>query len=218
MACKLSPIHYWVFEQARLADARGRRLAAALSAGGHAGVEAAWRAALNRHPADLDGRPLESFITGSVHEGMEALVATVCAREAALFAFARAAGGPARRCFAEAFIADGRQRGTAARAGLAAGDARAVFASLKEAWLEGMPCHVEIEVDRDEPGHVAWRRRGLPLAKYWELPADAALELADLHVAWMAAFVEGCSAQRLEGAAWPEGGEGAQSFRILAQA
>lgn len=217
MACALGPIHHWIFGQVRLAEARGRRLAAALEASGCAGALAAWRAASGEHPDGWRAQPLEMLITGAVHEGLEALVAEVAAGEAALFALASEHGAPALAAFAAALRADGEAAGAALRPTLPPRDARVIHASLHEQWLEGMPCHVEIEVDADSPLAVAWRRRGQPLAKYWQLAPAAVAALGALHAEWLAAFVTGCGG-RFEWAAWPAGGEGAQAYRILAGA
>ncbi|MBM4118649.1 hypothetical protein FJ251_13120 [bacterium] len=216
MACALGPIHYWLFGQVRLAEARGRRLAAALAAAGCEDALAVWAAASGGRPAGWSEQPLDALITGTVHEGLEAMVAGIAAGEAALYALARERGQAAQAAFAEALRADGREAGAALRAGFPVGDARAIHASLREHWLEGMPCHVEIEVAEDAPAAVAWQRRGRPLAKYWTLSPVAASALAALHVEWMAAFVAGCGGQ-LESAPWPAGGEGAQAFRIVAR-
>ena len=216
MACSIGPIHQWIFEQARRAEARGERLAAALTAAGQPGAAAAWAEAWAQHPEALGSQSLERFIgEGAVHTGLEGLVAAVCAREAALYRFAAAAGPEAMDLLAAALRADGRELGAAARRSGAAQDARSVFASLREHWLEGMPCHVEIELDVDEPGEVAWRRQGQPLAAYWGLPAEAAAGLAALHVEWMAAFVAAAGDRRLEARPWPAGGEGGLALHIL---
>jgi len=50
MACALGPIHHWIFGQVRLAEARGRRLAAALAASGCEEAPARWQAASGGHP------------------------------------------------------------------------------------------------------------------------------------------------------------------------
>ena len=216
MACSIGPLHEWIFEQARRAEARGERLAAALIVGGHAGAGAAWAAAWARHPTELKGRTLAQCIgEDAVHEGLERLVAGVCAREAALYRCALAAGDAALTTFAGVLRADARALGEAERVQLAAGDARTLFASLREHWLEGMPCRVVIELDVDEPGEVAWRRQGQPLAAYWDLAPEAAAGLGALHVEWMAAFVAAGGAYRLESRPWPAGGEGSLALRIL---
>lgn len=219
MACALGPIHHWIFGQVRLAEARGRRLAAALAAAGCEEAPARWQAASGGHPEGWRAQPLEALINargGAVHEGLEAFVAEVAAGEAALFALACERGETARAAFAAALRADGAAAGAALRDALPAQDARVIHASLREQWLEGMPCHVEIELDADSPLAVAWRRQGQPLAKYWGLAPAAALELGTLHAEWQAAFVAGCGG-RFEWAAWPAGGEGALAFRILAE-
>jgi hypothetical protein len=219
MACELGPIHHWIFEQARRAEARGERLAAALILGGHPGAAAAWAAAWAQHPLELRRRPLAAFIgEGAVHEGLEGLVAQVCAREGALYRLALSAGPDALAALAGALRADGRAIGEAARVGGESCDARIRFASLREHWLEGMPCHVAIEVDVDLPYEVAWRRHGQPLAAYWGLPAEAAAGLAALHVEWMAAFVAAGGGHRLEARPWSGGGEGSLALRILPSA
>jgi hypothetical protein len=216
MACSIGPIHQWIFAQARQAEARGARVAAALIAGGHPGAAAAWAAVWAQHPRELASRPLAHHLGESaVHEGLEGLVASVCAREAALYAFARGAGPAVLAAFATALRSDGQALGEAAHRRGEAGDARALFASLREHWLEGMPCHVEIELDVDTPGEVAWRRRGQPLAAYWGLAPDVASGLATLHVEWMAAFVAAGGGHRLEAKPWPAGGEGGLALRIL---
>jgi hypothetical protein len=145
-------------------------------------------------------------------------VRAVSAREAALYRFAAAAPA-ALAAFAAALRADGAALGAAAAADAGAGDARTRFASLREHWLEGMPCHVKIELERDDPEEVAWRRQGQPLATYWQLTPAETAGLAALHVAWMAAFVAAGHAQwELEARPWPAGGEGALALRILARA
>lgn len=217
MACSLGPVHYWIFSQVRLAEARGQRVAAALEAAGCAGALAVWQAASGERPEGWRAQPLEVLLSGAVHEGLEALVAEVAAGEAALFALASERGEAALAAFAAALRADGEAAGVPLRAAQSAQDARVIHASLREQWLEGMPCHVEIEVDADSPLAVAWRRRGQPLAKYWQLTPAAAAALTALHAEWLAAFVAGCGG-RFEWAAWPAGGEGAQAFRILAGA
>ncbi len=216
MSCNLGPIHFWIFEQVRRTEARARVLLEVLADAGVEGVEDAWRQIMERHPGEFETVELETLIGEVVHESVEHLVSTVQAREAALWAFVTERGGEAQNLFVEAYLADGRQWGERTRDAHAEMDARSIFASFRELWLEGMPCYVEIDLPADTAERVEWTRQGLPLARYWDLPANEAAGLASLHCRWLKAFVEGCTdGYRFECVECPTDTGQEYHFRIL---
>ena len=217
MSCNLGPIHHWIYEQVRRTEARSKHLVEILADAAVAGVESAWDEIVERHPGEYEGTELESLIGETVHESVEAFVSTVEAREAALWSFAHERGDEARNRFAEAYVSDGRRCGERTREATPEQDARAIFASLRELWLEGMPCNVEIDLPADTGERVEWTRQGLPLARYWSLSPALTAELAALHCGWIRAFVEGCGdGYRLECVESPADPEAENRFRIVA--
>jgi hypothetical protein len=194
-SCEFGPIHRWIYDQVRRVETRGDALVAALETVGVSGLREAWADILSRHPGSFAETELESLIGDKVDESMEAIVATVCAREAQLYLLAREAGEKAMLAFSEAFIEDARKWGVRTCQNLPRKDARTLFASLRELWLEGMPCFVEMDLPQDHLDRVEWTRQGLPLARYWSLTGSDLQGLLDLHCRWMATFVSSCGGE-----------------------
>ncbi len=191
-SCEFGPIHRWIYDQVRHVESRGDLLIAALDSAGVPDLETSWADIMSRHPGRFVDSELESHFGKRVDESMETIVATVCARESQLFLLARKAGEKATLAFAEAFMEDARVWGERTCRKLPRKDARTLFASLRELWLEGMPCFVEMDLPRDSHDRVEWTRKGLPLARYWSLAEDDLQGLLDLHCRWMATFVGSC--------------------------
>ncbi len=194
-SCEFGPIHRWIYDQVRRVESRGETLMAALESARVPGLSESWADILSRHPGSYSEVELESQISGSIEESMEALVATVCAREAQLYLLAREAGKGATDAFREAFIKDARSWGERTCVKLPRKNARTLLASLRELWLEGMPCYVEMDLPHDKLDRVEWTRQGLPLARYWSLTGPALQGLKDLHCLWMSTFVASCSGE-----------------------
>jgi hypothetical protein len=190
MSLQLGPIHHWIHRQIGLVVERGERLASGLEAEFGSDARKAWREILQRHAGEFGDRPLEELIDGDIHGSLDGMIAVVQAREAELVAWVTArdaVGGP--EILARIFSEDGRSWGQRARAVVAGGDARGIFAALRELWLEGMPCDLRMETLEESPAKLRWRRRGQPLARYWAGSGADPRALKDLHALWQRAFV-----------------------------
>jgi len=189
MSSALGPIHYWIFDQIGLVEGRGEALSEALAKARGEAAREAWEAILAEHPGRFSGRKLEELVSdGQIHQSLEAMMATVQAREAKLVAWAREHEG--LDVLRRAYAAHGAQWGGRVREAARPGDAPAVFSGLRELWLEGMPCDIRIEVVEETPKRLRWTQPGLALERYWEGSGCPPETMLELHGLWMSAFVE----------------------------
>lgn len=188
MSQNLAPIHTWIFDQLGLVDGRADMLVDGLEAALGAPAREVWREILDRYPGRFAGRSIEEALDGAaIHQGLESMIATVQGREAELAAWARKSEA-AWEAIRDAYAAHGASWGLSVRAAAAPKDAQALFAGLRELWLEGMPCDVRFEILEDGPDRVRWAVPRLVLPRYWEGRGCRDEDMIELHGAWMAAF------------------------------
>jgi hypothetical protein len=197
MSLALGPIHHWIFNQLCLVEGRGDVLAEALIAEHGESADAAWTAILAAHPGRYTGQALEGLVEGGqIHQSLEAMIATVQAREAALVVWAHE--HDSMEILRRAYAGHGAEWGARMQEAAEPKDAPAVFAALRELWLEGMPCDIRVELVEDSTDRLRWAVPELSLARYWEGSNCSPELMLDLHGLWMASFVETSS----EGFAW----------------
>jgi len=199
MSQNLGPIHYWIYDQVKLAEGRGDMLVESLEVALGESAREAWREIARRHPGRFLEKTLEESLDGAaIHQGLEGMIATVQIREAELAAWARgqsAAWDPLR----DAYSAHAAGWGLSVKAAAEPKDAPTIFAGFRELWLEGMPCDIRFEIREEEADRVRWAVPELVLPRYWRGSGCRDEDMLDLHAAWIAAFANAAAEEFMAG-------------------
>ncbi len=189
MSQMLGPIHQWIFAQLGLVEERGEGIVKALIE--EKGEEAAnaWLDILTAHPGRYAGKDLQVLVGDApIHQTLEAMIATLQLREAKLVAWARE--NDVLEIVKKAYVEHAAGWGARVKEAASPGEAPALFAGLRELWLEGMPCDIRVAMVEESPDRLRWAAPELVLSRYWEGSGCPPELMFELHGLWMSAFVD----------------------------
>ncbi|WZL74608.1 hypothetical protein QBE52_07920 [Clostridiaceae bacterium 35-E11] len=192
----LGPIHHWLFTKVRLHEALEKDLITSFAQKFGQEINDFATEIANIYGTFIEDKPLDQLIdTGNIHGWLQNQISITETRQAAfLTKVLRVYGKDAVEIALTAYKNQGTQCGTDAKFKGETDSAPAIYKSLNNYILEGMPCDHVNNITVAEPHLVEWKNTRCLHREYWEsVKADIDI-MYQLRMVWIKAFVEAANA------------------------
>lgn len=188
----LGPIHHWLFTKIKLHETLERNLITSFTQKYGKEINGLVEEVTNIHGAPIENKPLEQLIdTGNIHGWLQKQIAIAETRQAALLTkVLKSYGENALEIVLATYKSQGAQCGTDAKLKGETDSAPAIYKSLNNYILDGMPCDHVNNITVAEPHKVEWKNTRCLHRGYWESVGADIDKMYQLRTAWIEAFVE----------------------------